>query len=206
MVKAEQSRAPEIHPDFEIPVQLSATDGSRETISARIRRVNHGFFQLRTTKSVDIGRRFLMECENCRLDLEVIYCQRPALGAYFVGARMLSGGETPVRREIRLPVDIPAKATFPGVPEGLPAVVIGISASGLDVLLPKAVENSSMLAIDIGNGIVFGEVRTCTKLSSGQFQAELTLEEFLPRDTIANSHRSAPGLVGRLKNRFLSRS
>jgi len=61
VAKAEQSRVSESQADFELPVQLVATDGSRETISAEIRRVNNGLFQLRTTAPVDIGQCFLLE-------------------------------------------------------------------------------------------------------------------------------------------------
>ncbi len=181
MAKAEQSRVSESNADFELPVQLIATDGSREAISAEIRRVNNGFFQLRTTSAVDVGRRFSLDYEACRTELEVIYCQRPGIGACYVGARVLSEGASTARKEVRLPVEIRAVVSVPGVLEQARGVVKGISASGLRVMLPAFVEAGAMIALDIGNGVVFGEVKQCLELPERRFQTEISLFEFIER-------------------------
>ena len=188
MAKAEPSRVPELHADFELPVQLLASDGSRETISAQIRRVNNGFFQLRTTGSLDVGRRFSLDYHSCRTELEVIYCQQPGIGPHYVGARVLTAGVSSARKDVRLPVEIRATASVPGVLEEAHAVVKGISASGLRVALPAPVEAGSMIALDIGNGVLFGEVKQCQLSTDGRYQADVTLDEFLER-----SEYQAPG-------------
>jgi hypothetical protein len=182
VAKVEQSRVPESNADFELPIQLLATDGSRETVSAKIRRVNNGFFQLCTAVALDVGRRFSLDYDACRTELEVIYCQRPAVGTCYVGARILSDGVSSARKEIRLPVNIRATVSVPGVFDQAYAVVKGISASGLRVMLAAAVEAGSMIALDIGNGVVFGEIKLCRKLSDGQHQTDVSLDEFLERD------------------------
>ena len=181
MAKPEPSRVHESNADFELPVQLLANDGSREAISAQIRRVNNGFFQLRTISAVDIGRRFSLEYEMCRIELEVIYCQRPGLGSCFVGARVLVDGNSSARKEIMLPVEIRASASVPGVLDRARAAVTGISASGLRVMLPASIEHGSMIAVDIGNGVVFGEVKQCRESDDGRHQTEMSLDQFLKR-------------------------
>ncbi|MFL6449422.1 MAG: hypothetical protein ACJ746_17325 [Bryobacteraceae bacterium] len=207
MAQAKESRAPESNADFELPVQLLATDGSRESIPAEIRRVNNGFFQLRTTAALDIGRRFSLDFDACRTELEVIYCQRPFTGTYHVGARIIFEGASSARKEIRLPVDIRATVSVPGVFEGARGVVKGISASGLRVMVPAAVEAGSMIALDIGNGVVFGEVKLCRELPDGRHQTDVSLNEFLERPEHQNSDaadsESAPakGLFRRLLSR-----
>lgn len=180
---------PESNADFELPVQLLAVDGSRETVSAHIRRVNNGFFQLRTVGAVDVGQRFSLDYDACRTELEVIYCQRPGIGPCYVGARILTAGASSARKEVRLPVEIQASASVPGVLEHARAVVKGISASGLRVMLPAAVEPGSMIVVDIGNGVVFGEVKQSHESTDGQHQTEMSADEFLERP---NYQRSQP--------------
>jgi len=207
VAKAQQSRLPESNADFELPVQLFATDGSREIISANIRRVNNGFFQLRTTAALDIGRRFSLEYDACRTELEVIYCQRPALGSCYVGARVLSDGVSSARKEMRLPVDIRAVVTVPGVFEQARAVVKGISASGLRVMLSGPVEVGSMIALDIGNGLVFGEIKMCRELPDGRHQTDVSLDEFLerPECQVPDGEERESGTPRGLFRRLLSR-
>lgn len=207
MAKAEQSRAPEGQADFELPVHLAATDGSRETVSAEIRRVNNGFFQLRTTAPLDIGRRFLLEYDACRTELEVIYCQRPGIGPCYVGARVLTDGASTARKEVRLPVEIRATVTVPGVLDHVRGLIKGISASGLRVLLPAIVESGSMIALDIGNGVAFGEVKLCRKSADNRFQTDVALDEFLARPESQNTDLEArePAASRGMFRRLLSR-
>ena len=188
MAKAEPSRVPEANADFELPVQLLATDGSPEAVSAHIRRVNNGFFQLRTAGPVDVGRRFSLEYDACRSELEVIYCQRPGIGPCYVGARILTAGASTARKDVRLPVEIRAAASVPGILEHALAVVKGISASGLRVMLSAAVEPGSMIALDIGNGVVFGEVKQSQASAEGHYQTEVSLDEFLERPEYQAPH------------------
>jgi hypothetical protein len=188
VAKAEPFRVPEPKADFELPVELLATDGSRETISAQIRRVNNGFFQLRTAQAVDVGRRFSLQYDACRTELEVIYCQRPGIGPCYVGARILTAGASTARKEVRLPVEIRASVNVPGVLEHAPAVVKGISMSGLRVMLSAAVQPGSMIALDIGNGVVFGEVKHCGESPDGPHQTEVSLDEFLERPDYQTPH------------------
>jgi hypothetical protein len=207
VAKAEQSRVPESNADLELPARLVAADGSRESISAHIRRVNNGFFQLRTTAALDVGRRFSLDYDACRTELEVIYCQRPGLGACFVGARVLTEGASSVRKEVRLPVDIRATVTVPGALKHARAVVKGISASGLRVMLPSSVEAGSTIVLDIGNGVVFGEVKLCRELPEGRHQTDVSLDEFLGRPEQQMSHAESrePGAPRGLFRRLLSR-
>jgi hypothetical protein len=190
VAKAEASRVPETNADFELPVQLLATDGLRGSVSAQIRRVNNGFFQLRTSGPVDVGRRFSLDYDACRTELEVIYCQRPGIGPCYVGARILTAGVSTARRDLRLPVEIPASASVPGILEHARAVVKGISASGLRVMLSAKVEPGSMIVLDIGNGVAFGEVKESQDSADGHHQAEVSLHEFLER---TEDHRPHAG-------------
>ncbi len=207
VAKAEQSRAPEAQADFELPVHLVATDGSRETISAEIRRVNNGFFQLRTTAPVDVGRRFVLEYDACRTELEVIYCQRPGIGPCYVGARVLTDGASTSRKEVRLPVEIRATVNVPGVFDHARALIKGISASGLRVMLPASAEAGSMIALDIGNGVVFGEVKSFRKSADGRYETEVALDEFLERPETQDTDREErePAAPRGLFRRLLSR-
>jgi hypothetical protein len=207
VAKAEPSQVPEAKADFELPVQLLASDGSRESVSAQIRRVNNGFFQLRTSGAVEVGRRFSLEFDACRTDLEVIYCQRPGIGPCYVGARILSAGASSARKDLRLPVEIRATASVPGVLEHARAMVKGISASGLRVMLSAAVEPGSMILLDIGNGVVFGEVTQSHELRDGHHQAEVSLHEFLERPEDHRPHADGRGAAPSrgLFRRLLSR-
>jgi hypothetical protein len=168
--------------EFEIPVQLFAMDGARETFSARIRRVNSGFFQLRITMAVDIGRKLVMHYDTCRVELEVLYCQSPGIGPYYVGAKVLNLDESAVRKEIRLPVDILAKVSVPGHLDHDDARIIDMSSSGLGLVVPRPVDVDCVIAVDTGLGIAFGEVRHCTKTPNGDYRIGISLEEFLTRD------------------------
>jgi len=207
VAKAEQSRVPEAPTDFELPVQLVATDGSRETISAEIRRVNNGFFQLRTTAPVDIGRCFQLEYDACWTELQVIYCQRPGIGPCYVGARVLTDGASTARKEVRLPVEIRTTVSVPGVFDQTRALIKGISASGLRVMLPAVVEVGSMIVLHVGNGVVFGEVKLCREFSEGRYQTDVSLDEFLERPEPQDTDREErePAASRGLFRRLLSR-
>jgi hypothetical protein len=168
--------------EFEIPVQLFAMDGARETFSARIRRVNSGFFQLRITMAVGVGRKLVMHYDSCRVELEVLYCQNPGIGPYYVGAKVLNQDGGAVRKEVRLPVDILAKVTVPGQLDRNDARIIDMSSSGLGLVVPRSVDTGSVIAVDTGLGIAFGEVRHCAKTPQGDYRIGISLEEFITRD------------------------
>jgi hypothetical protein len=87
-----------------------------------------------------------------------------------------------------LPVEIRAAASVPGVLENALAVVKGISASGLRVMLSAAVDPGSMIALDIGNGVVFGEVKQSQASGEGHHQTEVSLDEFLERPEYKTPH------------------
>lgn len=181
-MSTEELRTSESSSDFEMPVQLFAMDGARETITGRLRRVNNGFYQLRSTLFLEPGRKIVLGLETCRVELEVVYCQRPELGPCYLGARVIATAEAGIRKEIRLPVEIPAKVNVPGIFDHEDAIVVDISSSGLGLQIPSAVEVGSIISVDIGKGIVFGQVRHCIRKSSGAFQAGITIEEFITRD------------------------
>jgi len=137
----------------------------------------------------------------------VIYCQRPSIGLYYVGARVLTEGASTARKEVRLPVEIRARVSVPGVFDQTRALIKGISASGLRVMLPDVVEAGSMIALDIGNGVVFGEVKLCRASTDGRYQSDVSIDEFLERpeyqETEREEREQAPprGLFRRLLSR-----
>jgi hypothetical protein len=86
-------------------------------------------------------------------------------------------------------------------------MIKGISASGLRVMLPAAVEPGSMIALDIGNAVVFGEVKLCRQSADGRYQTDVSLDEFLERPEHLETDRQErePSASPSLFRRLLSR-
>ncbi len=179
--KAISSEASALRLGFNIPVELQLLDGDRERIGAHIRRVNSGFFQLRSPLHLRDDRKLELLYEGRRIEAEVVYSKKQELGIHHVGIRTC-GNHGAVRKELRLPVDVQATVSVPGSTAPLPARVSDMSQSGLGLILRKEIPPGTAVSVDLGHGVAFGEIRYCKSISSkGRYRAGFWLEEFIYR-------------------------
>lgn len=173
---------------FNIPVELQLLDGNRERIAARIRRVNSGFFQLRSSVHLREDRKLELLYEGRRIQAEVVYSRAQEPGIHHVGIRTC-GSHGAVRKELRLPVDVRATIAIPGSPSPIPARIIDMSQSGLGLIIPKEIPAGTIVSMDLAHGVAFGEIRHCKSISKYRYRAGFWLEEFIYRSVQRSSAR-----------------
>lgn len=165
--------------DFDIAVLLHLPDGAREDFAATIRRVNTGLFQLQSPMNLLEGCKLQILYLNRRIEGEVAYCQAVDGGGYDLGVRM-SGGEETVRKELRLPVDVSCTLKLPGA-EAMAVRIVDMAQSGLGLLLPNSVPAGISAAIDLVDGIAFGEINYCKAQPVDGYRAAFRIEEFIAK-------------------------
>ncbi len=196
---------------FNIPVELQLLDGDHERVGAHIRRVNSGFFQLRSPLHLRDDRKLELLYEGRRIQAEVVYSRKQEVGIHHVGIRTC-GSHGAVRKELRLPVDVQAAVNVPGSATPLRARVSDMSQSGLGLILRKEIPTGTAVSVDLGHGVAFGEIRYCKSFSKGRYRAGFWLEEFIYRPRHqkgASSSESRSGMLAsfarfarRMKKRF----
>ncbi len=159
-----------------LPVQLRLMDEKLEELPAQILGVRGGLFQVRSPAYVRRKRAFEMVCAQHRILARVVFCSPEATGMYRLGARMVRDEDQ--RREVRFPADTSAKLLVGG---SIPTVVrvVDVSASGLGLELPVSIPVGAAVSVDLGLGVVSGEIRHCTNCSS-KFRVGMHLHEFVP--------------------------
>lgn len=188
---------------FNIPVELQLLDGDHERISAHIRRVNSGFFQLRSPLPLRDERKLELLYEGRRIQAEVVYSRKQELGIHHVGIRAC-GNHGAMRKELRLPVDVRATVNVPGSTAPLRARISDMSQSGLGLLLGKEIPAGTAVSLDLRHGIAFGEIRYCKSIAKGRYRAGFWLEEFIYRPRHKDRADRRPGILGSMA-RFVSR-
>ncbi len=181
---------------FNIPVELQLLDGDHERIAAHIRRVNSGFFQLRSPIHLRDDRKLELLYEGRQIQAEVVYSRRQEVGIHHVGIRTC-GSHGAVRKELRLPVDVRATVNIPGSTTPLRARISDMSQSGLGLILPKEIPQGTAVSVDLGHGVAFGEIRYCKSISKGRYRAGFWLEEFIyrPRQKKGNHRPNGRGML-----------
>lgn len=174
--------------ELDLPCQIQFLN-SPETISeVRVRRVNHGFLKLFSRKKFPVATRVQIVFKGQVRNGEITYCNSERDG-YSVGATF--GAPGAIRRELRVPVDLPALLTLPQCSSGTKARIVDMSASGLGLLVPIEIAVGTGVAIDFAHGTAFGEIRHCVP-QKGYYRAGLALEEFIPAE---NSKAPQPSLA-----------
>jgi PilZ domain len=175
------SVTPKIAPagEFSIPVSLRLVDEMQQETPAYIRRVNAGFFLIAAPVAVKPERRVEVLFDTRRIDCQVVYCHAGSGGQYHLGVRMTTYGEA-LRAEPRIPVDLVAKLHIAGMEDAVSGRAVDISASGLGLLLERAVPADEPAYAELEIGFAFGEIRYCTKTTGG-YRVGMKLEEFLAR-------------------------
>jgi hypothetical protein len=178
--------------EFAIPVTLRLLDEMRAQVHAHIRRVNTGFFLIAAPIPLKPERRLEIVFDSRRIECQVVYCH-PEGADYNLGVRMAHSNSEALRAEPRIPVDLDAKVNIPGVELPIPGRVVNISASGLGLLLDREIPTQELAYVELEIGFAFGEIRHCSKTSSG-YRVGLKLDEFLSRDdeVLAARKRSEP--------------
>ena len=172
--------------ELDIPSQLRFLSDPDKIYDVRIRRVNTGFVKLFSQNRIPVDSRVQILFNGQTIIAQVAYCTASGEG-YSVGA---SFGETGfVRRELRVPVHLPAMLTLPESPNPVKIRVVDMSASGLGLAVPMEIPVGTGVAVDLEHGTVFGEIRYCIQ-SSGYYRAGLALEEFIPVDSNGKTESS----------------
>jgi hypothetical protein len=192
--------------EFAIPVTLHLLDEMHAQVHAHIRRVNTGFFLIAAPISLKPERRVEVSFDGRRIECQVVYCHPDGADNFNLGIRMAHGNSEGLRAEPRIPVDLEAKVNIPGIVLPIPGRVVNISASGLGLLLDKEVPTDELAYVELEIGFAFGEIRHCSKISSG-YRVGLKLDEFLSRDdeVLAARKRSEAGTSSSGIARFFRR-
>ena len=177
--------------ELDLPCQIQFVN-SPDTISeVRVRRVSHGFIKLFSRKKFPLEARVQIVFKGQEISGEITYCNAERDG-YSVGATFGTPGS--IRRELRVPVDLPALLTLPQCSAGMKARIADMSASGLGLLVPIEIAAGTGVAVDFAHGTAFGEIRHCVP-QKGYYRAGLALEEFIPADGSKASHASLADLA-----------
>ena len=181
----------QISGDFDMPVELEFLDEQCERIRAKLCRVNSGFLRVHSPVEIPVGSKLAVVHDGIRTEVEVVYCETPALGLCHLGLAMTVVRGGTVRLDLRLPVDIRATLSVPGWHEPVRARIVDMSRNGLGMVLPKPVTAGMAAAVDFGHGVAFGEIRHCRPQSKRTYRAGFWLEEFLPRHARATKMHPA---------------
>lgn len=175
--------------ELDISSRLRFLSSPETVLEVRIRRVNNGFIKLFSANRIAIDARVEILFNGQSITAQVAYCTAKGEG-YCVG---ISFGESGfVRRELRLPVDLPAQLTLPECSSPVPIRVLDMSPSGLGLAVPTQIAQGTGVAVDLGYGTVFGEIRYCLE-NTGYYRAGLALEEFIPSE---NGKKVSSPLLG----------
>lgn len=164
--------------ELDLPCQIQFLNSPETIADVRVRRVNHGFLKLFSRKKFPVDTRIQILFKGQVLKGEITYCNVERDG-YSVGATF--GGPGAIRRELRVPVDLPALLTLPQCSSGTKARIVDMSASGLGLLVPMEIAVGTGVAVDFAHGTAFGEIRHCVP-QKGYYRAGLALEEFIPAE------------------------
>jgi len=158
-----------------IPVQLRLIDQGVEEIEAEILGVRGGLFQLGSPAFLQRDRAFEIVCAEHRILARVVSCSAEPSGSYRLGARMVRDEDR--RREPRFPTDLDAKLLIgSSMPMSVKVTDVSFSGVGLEAASPIPV--GAVVSVDVGFGIVSGEIRHCTS-RLGKFRAGMRLHEFV---------------------------
>jgi hypothetical protein len=164
--------------ELDLACQIQHRNSPETLTEARVRRVNHGFLKLFSAKSFPVDSHVQIMFKGQVINADITYCNMEREG-YSVGANFGAPGF--IRRELRVPVDLPALLTLPQCSSGTKARIVDMSPSGLGLLVPFEIAIGTGVAIDFAHGTAFGEIRNCVP-QKGYFRAGLALEEFIPAE------------------------
>ncbi|MBV8830664.1 MAG: PilZ domain-containing protein [Acidobacteriaceae bacterium] len=180
--------------DLDVGVALYATDRLDEHYPARLIAKRGDFLVFRLRSQLKRGRKLITEDGDQRTSIQVTYCRQTRDGGYELGCEITSTKEGTVRREWRLPADIPAQVTIVGETAKYKAKVVNISPSGLGIEIPIEVPAGAELIVQMRDGSGYGDVRHCRKVGRNKYYAGLFIQEFLDAEPVA-----ARGLVGAIQ-------
>jgi len=84
------------------------------------------------------------------------------------------------RREPRFEVAEPATVTqLIGSPERVPAIVLDISAQGMNLKLARSLPISAPIQIDVQSDMILGEVRYCILEENGSYSVGVEIDQIL---------------------------
>lgn len=172
-------------PELDIPSQVQFANSARSGFEARIRRVNSGFMKLSAQKSVPIDARVQILFRGQFLNAHVAYCAQQGEG-YSVGVSLEAQGSG--RRELRIPVHLPAQLTLPHSSCHATIELADLSSSGLGIEVPVNVPAGTGVAINYSYGSAFGEIKYCLP-KSGRYRAGIALEELIVLDRATSGSR-----------------
>jgi hypothetical protein len=177
--------------EFALPITLRPLDQVHERIRAHIRRVNTGFFLIASPVAFRPEQRVEVTFEERRIETQVMYCHAQPEGGFQAGLSMTQDGSRPLRTEPRIPMDMPAELTLPGMDTPSAARLVNISASGLGLNVDQHIPPGEMAFVKLENGFAFGEIRHCSKVPTG-YRVGMKLDEFieLPDQRPAAGRRS----------------
>lgn len=181
-VALETSNGGEVN--FHIPAQIHFDEGG-STFSGTLCRVNDGFISLTSPISSEPGTRLQVLYRGRSIPAEVIYCRKENGGCFRLGVST-NGADVPFRSEKRLPVDVQAVVMLAGRSARWRATVVDLSLSGLGLNCQQAIEMGEYVCVELGSGLVFGEVRHCQKRQD-MYRIGIRIEECLVGETVDES-------------------
>lgn len=161
---------------FDVPVELHLVDTPSDPIHGNIRQVGTGVVELSSPIYLRENLKLEMACEGRRIQSRVAYCRRQPSGKFDIGIRM--SGDSYMRSETRMPVDLTTKLHVAGSPAPLPVRVIDMSPSGLGMELTTPVPVGARVSVQLGYRTALGEMRHCAR--TGQhYRAGVRLERVI---------------------------
>ncbi|MGA8030588.1 MAG: PilZ domain-containing protein [Bryobacteraceae bacterium] len=164
-------------------------------MDAIIRGVDTGFFEVLSPIHLHQDQKLEVLYQGRRLKSTVIYCKKETSGAYDVKIKLALDGDG--RSEPRTAVNLRTILNISGSLTPIGVRVVDFSALGLGLELPKRIPVGSTVSVDVGYGVVVGEIRHCAPHVS-QYRAGIRLQQFIRRNVLKGSMPVSPGLPGNL--------
>lgn len=172
-------------------VPLFALDRPDEHFPAYFCQKNGDYLLFRTRQELAPGRRLVTIDQGLRVEIEVVYRQERADGTFDIGCKAVATGKGSIRREWRIPVDLPAAITASGSEISYQGRVLNLSTVGLGLQLPIEVTSGSEIVVQMDGGVGFGQVRHCRRVNQDTYMVGVYLDNFVESDQKTDKQKEA---------------
>ena len=167
-------------------VPLYALDRPDEHFPAYLCQRNGDYLLFRVREDLAVGRQLVTVDAGLRTEIEVVYRQKRPDGAFDIGCKKIAAEKGTIRKEWRMPVDLPATVTLNGSEVSYKGRVLNMSTAGLGLQLPTEVTPGSEIVVRMNDGIGFGEVRHCRRVNKDTYVVGVFMHKYVESDQSGN--------------------
>ncbi len=145
---------------FDFPVELRRLYGDVQPVTGKIQGVSMGLFQVCSPVSIAPGQDLDLLGGARVIHTRVVDCHKCPSGSYNLQTKL--SFDACRRAEPRISTDVPAQLQVLGSSSAISAKIVNLSHAGLGLRLPTAIPVGTIVGVDLGYAIAFGEIRHCS--------------------------------------------